>query len=354
MEDLRRIDPELYPVSRFDEARDEAGNILSRGKARVHGLSIRSTLQRVAVIIFAVIPAIVLIAMLVFSIIDNPILDVTNFKLEGIIWILGIIIAAIIFFESDSEGCLVPLIGGAIGGGLLVMLVKFLGQFILYFFVLAALAVTGWFTYRTVFLGSSYAKQARKFNKPGFDEEVLEPLYYAFSNEISFDSSLNGAFNDQDISLWNGDIKTRRRDILIFIGAIWVLIGFSLLVPKSERFDRFSAPVVQAWFPALEKVEPYLDCPPLKQGDKGEDVLKLQQFLLDKGYTTGKPDGSFGPGTKKALEEFQKANDLFVTGGLSKKTMEKINKIVAKDIKAERKAARKAAKEAEKTIEITE
>ena len=354
VEDLRRIDPELYPVSRFDEARDEAGNILSRGKARVHGLSIRSTLQRVAVIIFAVIPAIVLITMLVFSIIDNPILDVTNFKLEGIIWILGIIIAAIIFFESDSEGCLVPLIGGAIGGGLLVMLVKFLGQFILYFFVLAALAVTGWFTYRTVFLGSSYAKQARKFNKPGFDEEVLEPLYYAFSNEISFDSSLNGAFNDQDISLWNGDIKTRRRDILIFIGAIWVLIGFSLLVPKSERFDRFSAPVVQAWFPALEKVEPYLDCPPLKQGDKGEDVRKLQQFLLDKGYTTGKPDGSFGPGTKKALEEFQKANDIFVTGGLSKKTQEKINKIVAKEIKAERKAARKAAKEAEKTIEITE
>ena len=118
MEDLRRIDPELYPVSRFDEARDEADNILSRGKARVHGLSIRSTLQRVAVIILAVIPAIVLIAMLVFSIIDNPILDVTNFKLEGIIWILGIIIAAIIFFESDSEGCLVPLIGGAIGGAL--------------------------------------------------------------------------------------------------------------------------------------------------------------------------------------------------------------------------------------------
>ena len=81
-------------------------------------------------------------------------------------------------------------------------------------------------------------------------------------------------------------------------------------------------------------------------------MLKLQQFLFDKGYTTGKPDGSFGPGTKKAVEEFQKANGLAMTGGAGVKTVERINKIAAKDVKAEKKAARKAEKA--KTKEIKE
>ncbi len=354
VEDLRRIDPELYPVSRFDEARDDADDILSKGKARVRGLSIRSVLQHIATVFFAILPGLLLLTMLGFCIIDNPVLDMTGLNLEKFFWPIGLIVAAIIFFNSDIDGCIVPIIGGALASFIIFLLVKFLGSLILYVFALLVIAALVLFSIKTVFFHSSYAKQARKFTKPGFDEQVLEPLYYAFSNETSFDSSLNGAFNDYDIANWKDDLNIRRRWMLVFIGTIWVLAFFSIFIPKSERFDRFSAPVVQAWFPALEKIEPYLDCPPLKQGDKGEDVLKLQQFLLDKGYTTGKPDGSFGPGTKKALEEFQKANDLFVTGGLSKKTLEKINKIVAKDIKAERKAARKAAKEAEKTIEITE
>jgi putative chitinase len=46
----------------------------------------------------------------------------------------------------------------------------------------------------------------------------------------------------------------------------------------------------------------------LKVGSSGEDVKKLQQFL---GLT---PDGSFGPGTEKAVKSWQSANGLTADG----------------------------------------
>lgn len=348
LEDLRRIDSQLTPVRRFDDARKVADKLLASGKADIRSLSIRSVLHYVLTIIFAILPGIILLAMLIFSIIDNPVLDTSGMNLEKYFWPIGLIVAVIIFFSTDIDGCVVPLIGGALAATAVFFLVRLLGGFILYIFAALVLAVLIFFSIKTVFFHSPYAKKARKFMRPGFDEKVLEPLYFAFSSESSFDSSLNGAFNQSQISSWRGDLKYRRTFMLIFIGSIWVLGLFSLLIPKSERFDKYSAPVlekVQTWIPSTEKVEPLLDCTSLKQGDRGEDVVKLQQFLLDKEYTKNRPDGSFGPGTKKALEAFQKDNGLNPSGSAGVKTIEKINKIAAKDVKAERKAARKAAKQ---------
>ena len=332
LDDLSRIDEDDEAVQRFAEAEGEAREILSSGKARIHMLGLRSTLQYVLTVLLAALPALVLFAMLVFSIIDTPLVDVSGFHLERFVWVLGIVFAGIIFFTSDSDGCFIPIVGGVICAFVLALLVKFLGQFILYFFALVVLAVLVFFSIKTLFSPSVYARKARKFSKPGFDEEILEPLYYAFSDEDEFDSSLNGAFNDDEIDGWKRDLKQRRRNMFIFIGVVWVLLAFSLLVPTSERFGRFSAPLLEWIAPQKEAPAPVPDLLPfgsLEPDSRGEDVLALQQYLKDAGYLNGALDGIYGKGTRQAVSAFQKANGLEETGVADAGTVEMINKLAA-------------------------
>ena len=65
----------------------------------------------------------------------------------------------------------------------------------------------------------------------------------------------------------------------------------------------------------------------LKVGSKGEEVKKLQKMLgLD-------PDGSFGPGTEKAVKAWQKANGLLDDGIVGDKTMNKLTEVFSKLVK---------------------
>ena len=50
----------------------------------------------------------------------------------------------------------------------------------------------------------------------------------------------------------------------------------------------------------------------LTYGDRGEEVLKVQQALDKLGYKVGKLDGSFGAYTENALRKFQKKYGLAV------------------------------------------
>ena len=52
----------------------------------------------------------------------------------------------------------------------------------------------------------------------------------------------------------------------------------------------------------------------LREGDKGEDVLALQERLQLLGYFAGIADGSFGPDTTAALVAFQQQNELLASG----------------------------------------
>ncbi len=51
----------------------------------------------------------------------------------------------------------------------------------------------------------------------------------------------------------------------------------------------------------------------LQQGDEGKDVTRLQEALVRNGATI-KPDGDFGPGTKTAVEAFQRSHNLTPDG----------------------------------------
>jgi hypothetical protein len=53
----------------------------------------------------------------------------------------------------------------------------------------------------------------------------------------------------------------------------------------------------------------------LAKNSKGEDVKFLQQYLKDEGFLTSEPDGNFGPMTKAAVIQFQKAHSAELGGG---------------------------------------
>jgi putative chitinase len=66
---------------------------------------------------------------------------------------------------------------------------------------------------------------------------------------------------------------------------------------------------------------------PLKEGASGEDVRLLQGSLARLGYTNGQDgelhtDGKFGPGTRAALEAFQRDHHLVADGVAGPRTME--------------------------------
>ncbi len=52
----------------------------------------------------------------------------------------------------------------------------------------------------------------------------------------------------------------------------------------------------------------------LREGDRGNEVRKVQEKLKQWGYYTGETDGIFGPKTAEAVRSFQRKNGLTVDG----------------------------------------
>lgn len=65
----------------------------------------------------------------------------------------------------------------------------------------------------------------------------------------------------------------------------------------------------------------------LSKGTQGDEVRNLQQFLADKGYLNGKPNGTFGEGTLISLKKFQFDNGISMTGTAGQATREAIKSI---------------------------
>ena len=59
---------------------------------------------------------------------------------------------------------------------------------------------------------------------------------------------------------------------------------------------------------------------PIQRGDKGDEVKRIQQRLIDLNFLDGAVDGSFGKGTEASVCAFQKAAGLPITGIVDKDT----------------------------------
>ncbi|MGN0190780.1 MAG: hypothetical protein ACI39U_03920, partial [Candidatus Cryptobacteroides sp.] len=271
LEDLRRIDQDLTPVVRFDQAKRIAEKTISDGQSKIRALNTRNIVQMVVTVLFALVPALLLTALLILAIIENPVVDTSNLDMSYFFWPVGIIFGIIFLSVSDKrKGCVAAMVAGCIVSFILTATIWYLGQFILYIYLLVVLWVTIPLSIKTLFSPSHYAKTARKFSKPGFDELVLEPLYHAFSNDSVFDSSTSLAFNENDIENWKGDLKKRRIYVILFVCFMVILSGLSIFVPKSSMFNKVKHPATEQ---VVTEVNPDLQqFQSLNPGDVGANV----------------------------------------------------------------------------------
>lgn len=67
----------------------------------------------------------------------------------------------------------------------------------------------------------------------------------------------------------------------------------------------------------------------LKPGDQGAQVKVLQRALVSLGYSLGKVDGIYGPGTQDAVKRFQQASGLTADGIAGAKTLSALKSALA-------------------------
>lgn len=224
---------------RFHYAQNQAKSITAGAKNKIRSTWTASLFQKLIAIFLGFIPCALLLTDIILNIIDNPTVTISGIWQEYLFIGLGLIAAAITFFSADSDGCLVPIIVGAIVAGVISIVVFFMSKVIMYLFGFIVLGVLIYFSITTLLDFSNNRRRVKSVTNPGFEELTLEPLYYAFSKEQHFDSSLNATANVKGPSTWKEDVKKRWKMVLLFAASTLVLMLFRLLLPESKRMERF-------------------------------------------------------------------------------------------------------------------
>ncbi|MFA6349788.1 MAG: peptidoglycan-binding domain-containing protein [Candidatus Omnitrophota bacterium] len=92
-------------------------------------------------------------------------------------------------------------------------------------------------------------------------------------------------------------------------------------IPAATAEVKPVSPVVTTSEVKLEQLPP--------SGPFKPSASDIQTALKNAGYYTGSVDGKVGPKTKRAIEEFQKANSLTADGKVGPKTWEVLGKYLA-------------------------
>ncbi len=114
---------------------------------------------------------------------------------------------------------------------------------------------------------------------------------------------------------WQEDWTLRRCNETVAYRVFYSEIGQGGLTFSIAAHDSLGAPPVVAAAPepqTLVLTKPFM---------RGAEVIALQKALIAAGYKL-KVDGVFGPGTEKAVKQFQKAKGLAVDGEVDPRTRE--------------------------------
>lgn len=222
-------------ANRYLEARDEVLNLYTQEKKRIRWTLTRAVLQKVFAVLLIFVPLALLAVLVLQSGLSHPKVDVSAFNFKWAFCSVGLIAAALVFFFGDTDGCGVPIVIGLAVSGVAWLLVKFLGPFIIWFYLASIIAVIVFLSIKVIFNISESSKDNRAAVKPGFEELSVEPLYYAYSNEKTFKSSVNALFRYNDLEDWKQDISKRRLTILISFGITVLMCLGAALLPDSGR-----------------------------------------------------------------------------------------------------------------------
>ncbi|MCQ2319948.1 MAG: protein kinase [Bacteroidales bacterium] len=228
---LGMADTDNENFERFIEARTEAQSVSDNAKSKIKRNWARSVIQKVLAG-SALLLAVFLLIVIIQSLIASPTVSTDAIKFKSAFYILGAVAAVVSFFIFDSDGCLLPIIVGGITSAVILLLIKFLGQYIVWIYGLVVLAAIVFFSIKTLFDFSPFVRDAKSVANPGFEELTLEPLYFAFNDEKHFDSSLNGVVDGKSIEYWKLDLQDRWKWVGIFIGVVLILGALSLLLPN--------------------------------------------------------------------------------------------------------------------------
>lgn len=224
------IDPENSYYVNYQSAADEAKQLASECGGNVKKTYVRDMAQKALAVIFGVIPLLYLTIRIIGALINEPMLS-SDVEFSSIFYSIGLIVAVIVFFTGEMDSCIACLIVGAIASGVVWLVLSFLAPFLLWIFLALVIFVIIYFSRKTLFTDSGYSDSARNVTNPGFEELVLEPLHYAYTDTEEFDSSINGMIDDTDVEDWLDDLKTRRRPLILFIVSTIVLLVLGGFLP---------------------------------------------------------------------------------------------------------------------------
>ncbi|HLR15181.1 MAG TPA: S41 family peptidase [Bacillota bacterium] len=115
------------------------------------------------------------------------------------------------------------------------------------------------------------------------------------------------------------------------------LTMFKWLSPEGNWINDVGVePSVEVELPAYYYTSPIQAEEPLTPGEKGEKVTNAQEMLRGLGYTIKDNDGEYGKDTEKAVQEFQKENDLKETGEINEDTAGVIQSKIIEQIREEK------------------
>ena len=108
-----------------------------------------------------------------------------------------------------------------------------------------------------------------------------------------------------------------------------------ILKTSRSNLLQVAGAISDATLAALPTVNSYTT---LEKGDKGDKVVKMQTGLKKAGYLDGSADGDFGPGTERAVTNFQERMGLKATGVADAYTQMLIDSMAASEVSVDVKA----------------
>ncbi|MBO7083804.1 MAG: protein kinase [Bacteroidales bacterium] len=238
---LGHCDSDNREYKRFISAQEKAKDVATSSRAKIRKVYTARTVQKVLSSVLALIPAVLLLISIILNAMDNPVLNMDAVKNKWVFYGLGAVVtlAAYFIFFNDGGGCLLSIIIGVIATAIIVLLIQFLGQYLLWIYAAVVFVVIILFLFMSLFDKSPFAMKAKSIMNPGFGDLVLAPLDYAFNDDTEFKPN-NEGLDEKEFDYWKWDVRDHWKTVIIFILIVWGLIACSMLLPKSSRMSQFN------------------------------------------------------------------------------------------------------------------